>query len=93
FSGFVSSFLLIILNFKWKISMHTTAMGALIGLLFLISRIFMTNVFGLMIIVIMAGGLVGYARLYSKQHSEGEVYAGFLVGFVAEILSVIILAI
>jgi membrane-associated phospholipid phosphatase len=92
FSGFVSSCLLILLNFKWKISMHTTAIGALIGLLFLMSRIFMTDVFWLMAIVIFIGGLVGYARLYSNQHSAGEVYTGYLIGFISEILSVIILA-
>ncbi|MEI6694590.1 MAG: hypothetical protein WCO13_00870 [Bacteroidota bacterium] len=81
----LASTLIIILaffvNFKFKISMHTLAIGALTGIIFGISCRFGIEMLGTILILIFISGLVGYSRLALNAHRSVEVYSGYLLGF------------
>lgn len=70
-----------IITIYWKISLHLVALGGLTGLFFLVFRVFDPSYFVWFCLALLASGLVGTARLYLAEHTSGQVYAGFLMGF------------
>lgn len=69
-----------IVNLFWKISVHMLGIGGLLGGfigLMLIRQIYSPM---LIVILIILGGLTGFARLKLNTHTEAQVYAGFLSG-------------
>ena len=80
-SGGIAIFLTFILNFKWKLSIHMVAMGALAGLIFSLPQLMMIEVFTSFVSVIILGGIVGTARLTTGSHNIAEVSIGYLLGF------------
>lgn len=74
--------LLLIINFFWKISMHTAGAGGICALtLFLSLRITSANV-PFFVVALIVTGLVAYARLYLHEHTPSQIYTGFLLGFI-----------
>ena len=71
-----------IINFFWKISVHTLSIGSIVGLLISLSIAYQINILFLILISILISGMVGWARLTMKAHSNLQVYAGFIVGLV-----------
>ena len=79
-----------IINFKWKISLHSTSVSALAAA-FLAFSLTMTNIenpiylaaLNLILLIIM--GLVSSARLVLKAHQPHEVYMGLATGFIVEL--------
>ncbi|MCD8193304.1 MAG: hypothetical protein LUD74_01910, partial [Tannerellaceae bacterium] len=57
------------INFFWKISAHSIGVGGLLGAVMGISRIHMINPYTGFMILILAAGLVGTARIYLKRHT------------------------
>jgi len=73
---------LLIISFKWKISIHMAALGSLAGTFFALSfRKGMNPVYALLIIILISG-LVGTARLALKKHDIWQIVAGYFLGFV-----------
>ena len=73
---------LLLISFKWKISNHMAAIGAVAGLFFALSfRKGLNPVYSLLIIILVSG-LIGTARLVLKKHSIGEIIAGYALGFI-----------
>jgi membrane-associated phospholipid phosphatase len=64
----------------YKISMHMTGCGGVIGWLLYMSTYSLINLWWLLAICILASGLVGTARLRLKAHTPLQVYTGFLFG-------------
>jgi len=81
----LASTLMIILaffiNLKFKISIHTMAIGALTGIIIGISNRFGVNLLLIVLILFIIGGLVAYSRLALNAHRPIEVYSGYIVGF------------
>ena len=71
-----------ILNFWWKISIHSVGAGFLMALVITISIKMHTSLTWFMIIVILSAGLVLTSRLWLNSHSPKEVWSGFLLGFI-----------
>lgn len=71
------------INFIWKISSHTASVGGIVGMLVGLSYFLGTFYFGLIAATILASGLVGFARLRLQAHTPAQIYAGFLLGFLA----------
>ena len=72
---------LLLISFKWKISIHMAAMGSLAGAFFALSfRKGMNPVYALLIIVLVSG-LVGTARLAQNKHNIWQIVAGYALGF------------
>lgn len=75
----------LLLNFKWKISAHMAAMGGLTALVFRMAHDRLiapdVNFLWVAIIVVLATGLVGTARIYLERHTLLQVIAGAASGF------------
>ena len=94
------------LNTVSKVSLHSIGMGGLIGALLLIKFQFgyeffiveipnigayLINVNFLLLLGFSIAGLVGTSRLVLKAHKEQDVYGGFVIGLLAQLLAIIIL--
>lgn len=77
-------FLVTIINLKWKISIHTAAWGGAIAALFYFHLKFSVDLFFPLILFIFCAGLISTARLYLKEHSNLEIYAGIILGFLTQ---------
>jgi membrane-associated phospholipid phosphatase len=69
------------INFLWKISSHMASIGALAGMIVGLSYFLGTSYFGLIAVILMVSGLIGYARLKLQAHTPAQIYSGFLLGF------------
>lgn len=69
-----------VINFYWKISLHMTAMGGMLGMIFVLCYTGLAHLqYGLILGLLLAGGL-GSARLYLGSHNIGQVAAGTACG-------------
>lgn len=82
--------LLTLISIRMPISMHTAGLGGLVGLIIAMMIFFGTQLEGFLLSALLAGGVVGTARLLEGAHRPSEVYSGFLVGFAA-VLTVLLL--
>ncbi|MBT8195979.1 MAG: hypothetical protein HKO56_01960 [Bacteroidia bacterium] len=76
----------LIINFYWKISIHMIGVGGIAGGLFALSSHSYTNLLLPMAGIFILAGWLGSARLIYGTHTQSQVYAGFVVGFVVEFL-------
>jgi membrane-associated phospholipid phosphatase len=73
---------LLLISFKWNISIHMAAAGAVTATLFALSfRAGMNPVIGIVAVVIVSG-LVGTARLILNKNNLLQVAAGYLLGLI-----------
>ncbi len=82
FSTVIIVFVILIINLKFKISIHMSGMGGVIGLIMAILIKTGDLNFYIFIISILLAGFTGYSRLWLKAHSQWQVYTGFAIGFV-----------
>lgn len=68
------------INFKFKISIHSMAIGALTGILIGLSIRLNLNLIPIILAIILVSGLVCFARLALNAHKSSEVYVGYLLG-------------
>jgi hypothetical protein len=73
-------FLVLALNLKFKVSMHSAALGGMAGLIIALIYLYQTPLQGVLILTLFAGGLAGSARMVQGE-SWGGILAGFLLGF------------
>lgn len=72
---------LLLISFKWKISLHMAAAGGLTGTVFALAfRSGLNPVYSILIVVLVSG-LVGTARLSLKKHDIWQILAGYGLGF------------
>jgi len=83
----LSIFLVFFLNGFYKISAHTTASGAFVGLTFFLAFNSVYNIEIPLMIVVLIAGMVGTSRLYLSAHSVFEVFSGYAVGLLGQYLS------
>jgi len=75
------------INIFRKISIHTAGMGCLIGLM-LGNALFSTyNLIWVLLLTLLVAGLIGSGRLFLKSHEDKEIYLGYFVGFVAQMIA------
>jgi len=80
-SSSVSLFLLLLLSFRFRLCIHMTALGGITGLVIALILLYETQMQGILMLVLMASGLTGTARLMLGTQKPVEVLAGYLVGF------------
>lgn len=82
----IASVLLIIallfISFKWNISTHMAAVGAITATIFALSFRTGANPLIAIVIVIIVSGLVGTARLLLNKNNLLQVAAGYFLGFI-----------
>jgi len=77
----ILSVITLLVNFVWKISAHTIAMGAAMGVFIGLQIVLHIDLIWQVAISILLSGIVGYARLRAGNHSQAQIYAGYLLGF------------
>jgi hypothetical protein len=77
----IVSVIVLATTFFWKISVHAACMGALLATAAVLSLRMRTNLFVVLIPLILLSGMVMSARLYLSSHRPAQVYSGFLLAF------------
>lgn len=79
----VLSFLLLVITFRWKISIHAAGMGALLASVLVLSLRMMADLAPILIGLLILSGVLLSSRLFLKAHKPAQVYLGFLLGFLS----------
>lgn len=75
-----------IINHWWHISIHSAAIGGVLGAIMAFAEIFSFNPVWWMCLVLLIAGLVGTSRMILKRHTLGQVVAGFLIGIACAVI-------
>jgi hypothetical protein len=75
------SLIVTVINFWWKISLHSVGAGALIALVLILSSKMITPLEWYLVTVIITGGLVLSSRLKLNHHNPLQVWIGLFTGF------------
>lgn len=80
------------ITFRWKISIHMTAIGGFVAFVLRLvqSGLMLFGGAGWLAAAIVAAGLVGTARLILYRHTPWQVAAGFLNGFLCVYLMMLV---
>ena len=89
-SALIAQIICVILNAWWKVSTHMVGMGGLVGALLAFSFLFNFNPIFLLCVLLILSGLLGTARILLRQHTLGQVFAGFFIGLVCATVFVMI---
>ena len=79
----------LLVNIWWKISTHTAALGGVAGALMAFAELFRFNPVWWLCAVIMVSGVLGTARMVLRQHTLGQVVAGFLIGVACAFVAIL----
>ena len=75
-----------------KVSLHTLAMGAVVGFLLAVFPTMEKSIAPIMIIAILVAGLVGTSRLVLDAHKQEEVYMGYFLGMLGQLAALYFIA-
>lgn len=85
------SLMVTVINFRWKISLHSVGSGALIALVLILSVKMLTPLQGYLVAAFIAAGLTLSSRLKLNMHSPQQVWVGLFTGFFGLALFMILL--
>lgn len=80
--------ILLPISMRWKISIHSAAIGGLIGGVLALAFRLQENPAIILSSLILIAGLVGTARLILSKHNEAQIYTGLSIGFLTLFLIV-----
>ncbi|MDF1571732.1 MAG: hypothetical protein P1P82_08975 [Bacteroidales bacterium] len=76
-------FFALVVNHFMKPSIHMVGIGVMVGTILVVVLIYGAALQYLFIATVLVGGLVGSARLRLGLHQPREIFAGFMIGFLA----------
>ena len=77
-----------LITLLWKISIHTLAMGGIIGILMGINQVTLLPHFTILLLFLfITSGVVASARLKLNAHNPAQVYSGFVLGVFVSFVS------
>lgn len=85
-SVIVSLLLSLGINFFWKISVHMLGQGGVFGSLISLSILHRADVSIIIIACLLMSALTGFSRLRLNAHTHQQVYAGFVLGVVCNLV-------
>lgn len=89
FSVLISGIVILLtalINLKYKISAHMVGIGGLLGALISISSIIRFDMTAFYVLVILLAGIIGFSRLKLNEHKPSQVYAGFALGLLTQVV-------
>lgn len=89
-SSSVVLLLLILLNLRLNICLHSAAIGGLTGLIIAIIYLYETPMQGVLMLALLAGGLTGTSRIALGKQKAWEILAAFTLGFSVVLLTILI---
>lgn len=69
----------------YKVSMHTTAAGGVLGLMIVLMIMSPVSMFIPLLIAIIIAGVIGTARMLLGAHTPFEIWAGYLLGILVQV--------
>ncbi len=102
----IALFVAFFINLFSKISIHAVGMGGLVAMTLITMLLFsygqfmldlhflgiwQVSISALLMLIILLAGAVGTSRLILKAHNLQNLYSGFLVGFAAQFIALLIL--
>ena len=85
--AFALSFTYLLFNIKVKTSLHTLGIGGIIGFVMVMSYEYRLNFNSLLAGLFIIAGLIGVSRLALNAHRPKEIYIGFVLGLISQVLS------
>jgi membrane-associated phospholipid phosphatase len=85
-SVIVSLLLSLGINFFWKISVHMLGQGGVFGSLISLSILHRADVSIIIIACLIMSALTGFSRLRLNAHTHQQVYAGFILGMLCNLV-------
>ncbi len=74
-----------IVNIFTRVSMHTSAAGGMLGILFVLLITGSANMILPLLVALLVSGIIGKSRLILGAHQRGDVWLGYIVGIVVQI--------
>ena len=90
FGVFLAASAALLANIYFKVSMHAIGMGGWTGLFWLIAKDNSMLMTWPLATVLLFTGIVCTARLLVSDHTQKDIYAGLLIGFVCQIVAAFI---
>lgn len=75
------AFVYLLLNVLLKTSLHLIALGGITGLIAVISKVYIADLFFWLSILILVSGIVASSRIHLKAHTISEIISGYITGF------------
>ncbi len=88
--AYLAVFAAVVITYFWKISIHMIGLGGVMGAIFAVSFNYGIDLSGWLTVLLIISSITASARLYLGSHNPAQVYAGFLLGFLAVSASVFI---
>jgi hypothetical protein len=76
---------LFIINIFTKISLHTSAAGAMIGILLVLMTMSSANMVLPLFAAIFIAGIIGTARMILGAHQRGDIWLGYIIGILVQL--------
>ncbi len=83
---FIAIVIGMVANTYVKISMHTIGWGGVVGFLLMLMIGMNMNISLVLMVALLITGIVGTARLILGAHTPAEIYAGFILGIIAQLI-------
>lgn len=77
--------LLFLVSIFFKVSMHTTAAGGMIGILIVLLFTSQVNMLAPLLVSLVIAGIIGTARLILGEHRLPEIWLGYFLGIVVQL--------
>lgn len=85
--AFALCFTYLLFNIKIKTSLHTLGIGGIIGFVMVMSYEYRLNFNSLLAGLFIIAGLIGVSRLALNAHRPKEIYIGFVLGLISQVIS------
>jgi len=82
-------FMVILINLKFRVSVHAAALGGLCGLIIVLILLYETPLEGLLMLTLLASGITGSARM-ALGNSWAEVLTGFILGLGVVLVTILV---
>ncbi len=76
--------LLFLVSIFFKVSMHATAAGGMVGILTVLLFTSQVNMLAPLLVSLVLAGIIGSARLILGEHRPPEIWVGYVLGFVVQ---------
>lgn len=80
--SYLGIIVLFLVSIFYKVSMHTTAAGGMLGILIVLMLIGPINMQVPLFVAVVIAGLMGTARLILKAHTAAQVWLGYVLGII-----------
>lgn len=84
FGGAISILACLIINLRFKISIHMVGIGGFLGVLFSLAYLINIDLTPYYIVTTIIAGMVGFARLFLNEHKPIQIYLGFFLGVIIQ---------